>query len=274
MCQLHLLFLLSEFGPHECDECFLARHLDLLRFFRLFVIRLLCLLLQLLLLILLLVFELLLVKDDWFTAVVERHQRRVQDVCAQHLKVLTLVLCEYDVFRFEVGVDDPTDAMEIVESHKRLLGYLSDDRHWNTAIVVALDHCQQVLSKHLKCHNRVSPVWTDVEELVKHLQVVSVSSSQLHRGLTEVLANRHLPLRVLEVVRDFVKNFLFLKGTFGVLFRTLLDLEGVKLLVLELECEPYSAEVAPAEFAKQHVPRVEDLVHVTRVVAVNFVVVE
>jgi hypothetical protein len=98
-----------------------------------------------------------------------------------------------------------------------------------------------------------------VEELVKHLQIVRVSSGGLVGGVFEQAANLLLPERVLEVGCDIVANLFFFKSALSVFLSRLLNFECVQLFVLQLECEPNRAEMAPAQLLEDHVSVVKDL---------------
>jgi len=50
-------------------------------------------------------------------------------------------------------MDDTADSVQIVESDQYLLGYLTDDRDWNSFIVVLLDQVEQVLAEHFERHH-------------------------------------------------------------------------------------------------------------------------
>lgn len=56
----------------------------------------------------------------------------------------------------------------------------------------------------------------------------------------EHLLDRFDPVGLSVAVGHVLQNFLFLQRAFGVLLGALLNLEGVQLLVLELEREPHS----------------------------------
>lgn len=73
-----------------------------------------------------------------------------------------------------------------------------------------------------------------MEELVVHLKVVSVGAGDVEARVLLVPPHRLYPLFVLEVAGDIEEDLFLLHGALSVLVSTLLDFEGVKLLVLQL----------------------------------------
>ena len=65
---------------------------------------------------------------------------------------------DQDIFRFQVGVDDATLAVEIVQAEQDLLGDLLDQRHGDAPMVPALDQAQQVFPEHFEDHADMQPV--------------------------------------------------------------------------------------------------------------------
>lgn len=79
--------------------------------------------------------------------------------------------------------------MQVVQPKQGLLANFTHDRHWNALVLILLNHRQQILAQHLKCHHRVSPVLRMMEELVEHLQVVGVRARDFERGVLVDLSN-------------------------------------------------------------------------------------
>lgn len=129
----------------------------------------LSLLLLFFLLVLFLVFELFLVESNRLTVLVELDELSVKHICKQHLKSLSLGLSKHNVFRLKVSVDNLANPMQVVQAQQGLLGNLPHDGHWNAVVVILLDLSKQILTEHFKRHDGMSPVGSNVEELVKHL---------------------------------------------------------------------------------------------------------
>lgn len=78
----------------------------------------------------------------------------------------------------------------------------------------------------------MTPVVRVVEELVEHLQVVSVGASHLKLAIGHVLSHRLYPSFVLVVAGHVEQDLFFFHGALGILVGTLLQFESVQLLVL------------------------------------------
>lgn len=122
--------------------------------------------------------------------------------------------------------------MQVVESHQGLFGYLPNHRHRYTTVIVLLDHCQEVLTQHLKGHHRVPAIRSNMEELVIHLQVMCVRLGHFKLGLPQILPHRLLPFRVFEVIGNLIEDFFLFHRALCVLICGLLDLHCVQILVL------------------------------------------
>ena len=70
-----------------------------------------------------------------------------------------------------------------------------------------------------------------VEEVVKHLQVVSVVSCRLEFRIPEVLAQELSPIWISEILSNFIQNLLLFIRRLYVLLCTFLNLECVELLI-------------------------------------------
>ena len=198
---------------------------------RLVLLLLLRQLLPLLSIFLLLIFELFGVQDDWLVRLEELDQGPAKNVLVQIFKLLLFGKRKYNVLRFQISVDDTADAVHVVEAQQKLAGEAPYNRDWDAAVVVLFDKAQEILPKHLHRHRVVLSVQGMVEELVEHLQIVRVITRRLQLWVLEVCTEEVVPFRVPKVLCDFIEYFLFLKGRVDVLFGTLLDLEGVQLLI-------------------------------------------
>lgn len=108
-------------------------------------------------------------------------------------------------------MDDTADAMHIVKAQKELASEAAHDGNWDAAVVVLFDQAQQVLAKHLHCHCVMFSVQGVVKELIEHLQIVRVISGSLELRVLKVCTQEVGPLRVLEILRNFVKYFFLLE---------------------------------------------------------------
>lgn len=80
-------------------------------------------------------------------------------------------------------MDNLANPMQIIQTHKCLLRYFPHYRDWNAPIIVFFDHGKKVFAQDFKGHYRVSAVGADMEELVKHLEIMGVVSLNLEVGL-------------------------------------------------------------------------------------------
>lgn len=198
---------------------------------RILILLLLHELLPLLAILLLLVLELLGVQNDRLVGLEEFDEGATEHVLVEVLELLLLGQREDDVLGLQVGVDYPADSVHVVEAEEELAGQAPHDRDGDAAVVVLLDQAEQVLPEHLHGHRVVLPVDRMVEELIKHLQVVRVVARCLELRVIEMLPQELGPLRVLEVLGNFIKNLFFLEGGIDVLLGTFLYLQGVELLI-------------------------------------------
>ena len=98
-----------------------------------------------------------------------------------------------------------------------------------------------------------------MEELVKHLKVVRVGSSDFECVILHVFAHGCDPFGVLEVASHVIQDLLFFHGALSVLVRAFLNFESIQLFVLQLQGEPDSREVAPTKFTQNDVSIVNNL---------------
>jgi len=71
------------------------------------------------------------------------------------------------VFGFQVGVDDATLSVQVIQAQQHLLSDLLHQRQRDTPMVPPLDQTQQVLTKHLKYHAYVYSIRTLVFKRVQ-----------------------------------------------------------------------------------------------------------
>ena len=209
-------------------------------------------------LVFLVVGKLLFVQQDGLRVLVQLDEWRVQHLLLQQHQLSVRLDLKDHVLWLEIRMNDITDAMKVVESHQALSGDLSHDWHGYTLISEALDEGQEVAAEHLEGHDRVASVHAMMEELIEHLEVVRVRPRNLKHLVLFVLADRIDPCLGLIVAGDIEQDFFLLQSALRVLVCTLLDLQSVKLFVLELQGEPNGGKVAPAELFKDDVLVVEN----------------
>jgi hypothetical protein len=85
---------------------------------------LLCLLFLLLFaLFFLLIFELLRIQNNWLVLFKKIDEWAGENMLIQELKFLSFSQCKHHVLRFQIGVDDATDSVHVVETQEHLLAH-------------------------------------------------------------------------------------------------------------------------------------------------------
>lgn len=74
---------------------------------------------------------------------------------------------DQNVFGFEVGVDDATFPMQVIQAEQDLFGDLLHERHGDSSMIPSLDEPEQILPQDLKHHADVHPVGTFVLERIQ-----------------------------------------------------------------------------------------------------------
>ena len=74
---------------------------------------------------------------------------------------------DQNIFGFEIGMDDATFAMEIIQSQQDLFGDLLHQGHGYPTMIPSLDQTEQILSQDLKHHADVHPVRSLVLERIQ-----------------------------------------------------------------------------------------------------------
>ena len=166
-------------------------------------------------------------------------------------------------------MDDVADAVKVVESHQRLPGDLSHDGHGDTLEVEALDEGEQVPAKDLEGHDRVTTMHGVMEELIVHLKVMSVSAGHIEVRIPLVLSHRIDPLFIIVVARNVKEDLFLLHRALRVLGGTLLNLESIELLVLQLQGKPHSREVTPTKFLQDDILVINDLTRTMHIIVLS-----
>lgn len=65
---------------------------------------------------------------------------------------------DQDVFGLQIGVNDATFPMQVVQAQQNLFGDLLDESHRNPPMIPFLDQAQQVFAQDLENHTDVCPV--------------------------------------------------------------------------------------------------------------------
>ena len=146
-----------------------------------------------------------------------------------------------DVLGFEVGVDDATLAVQIVQAKQDLLGDLLHEGDGDAPVVPALDQAQQVLAQHLEDHADVGAIGAFVFEGVEEGH--------------DVLAARVVGLGL----DDLAEQLDLIDGGLGVVRGRAHDLEGDVLLGDVVAGQPDRAEMAPTQLAHDRVFAVLEL---------------
>ena len=77
---------------------------------------------------------------------------------------LILVQGDNHIFWLQVSVNDSTLPMQVVQANQNLLGHPTNQREWNTLVVVSFHDFEKVNSQNLKHHDEVLPIWTGMNE--------------------------------------------------------------------------------------------------------------
>jgi hypothetical protein len=78
-----------------------------------------------------------------------------------------IVDTDQHVLRFEIGVNDATFSVDVIETEQHLLGDLFANVIWDTSMVISLDQAEQVLAENFKDHAHVRAVGSAVSEMVQ-----------------------------------------------------------------------------------------------------------
>jgi hypothetical protein len=112
--------------------------------------------------------------------------------------LLDIADLDKNVFGFQIGMDNATLAMEVIQTKHHLLGDLLHEGHGNPAVVPTLNQTQQVLSEDLENHADVDTIRALVFEGVEQ------TDDMLATGMGRVGLN------------DAIQQFDFIDGGFGV----------------------------------------------------------
>ena len=113
-------------------------------------------------------------------------------------------------------MDDLTYSVQIVKAHQALLGHDTNEGHWHTFVIIALDHLQKVDAEDLEDHDEVLPVGAMVQEAVQKLNTATIVASdilELLRFILVVLLQGTKPLWLHPITSHLVEDFDFVKGS-------------------------------------------------------------
>lgn len=101
--------------------------------------------------------------------VVLAHFSRRQLASLRNFLDFIVTQANHYVFWFEIGVDNLTHSVHVVQPDEALLGKASDKRQRNTVVVVSFDDFQEIDSKDFKHHYKVLSVGAVMDERIKQL---------------------------------------------------------------------------------------------------------
>ena len=78
--------------------------------------------------------------------------------------LLDIANLDQDVFRLQVGMDNPAFPVHIIQTQQHLFCDLLDQRHGDAAMVPALNQTQQIFTQHLEDHADMDTIGTLVLE--------------------------------------------------------------------------------------------------------------
>lgn len=83
------------------------------------------------------------------------HLGRRQLARARNFGDFILSQTDYNVFRFEIGVDNFAHAMHVVQANQALSRKLACQGHGHSLVVVSFDDLKEVHAENLEHHNEV-----------------------------------------------------------------------------------------------------------------------
>ena len=164
-------------------------------------------------------------------------------ICTFQLTTLfdfqNFLVCEAQtyVLWFQIGVDDFTHAMEIIQARQTLSSHRSDDRKGSSLIIISFNDLQKIHTENFKNGDEMFAVRAMMQETIKQLNAVAVIASdplQSFRFLRVVLLKRGQPLFLHPIARALVENFYLIKCSLEVLGSTPLDLECYIGIILDI----------------------------------------
>ena len=145
--------------------------------------------------------------------------------------VLDIANLNQDIFGLQVGVDDATFTVHVVETQQDLLGDLFYQGHGDASMIPSLDETQKILAQHLKHHADVHAVGP---AMLKGIQQADdmFSSRMAWLGLD-----------------DLVEQLDFVDGRFRVVGGRADDLERDMAIRDRVSGQPDGRKMAPAQLA-------------------------
>jgi hypothetical protein len=83
------------------------------------------------------------------------HLGRRQLTRARNFGDFILSQTDYDVLRFEVGVDNFAHAMHVIQANQTLSRKLASQGHGHSLVIVSFDDLKEVNTKNFEHHNEV-----------------------------------------------------------------------------------------------------------------------
>ena len=72
----------------------------------------------------------------------------------------------HNVFRLEISMNNLAHAMHIVKTYEALSCKLSNQRQWDSFVVITLDNLEEINTQDFKYHNKMFPIWPMVYERI------------------------------------------------------------------------------------------------------------
>lgn len=139
------------------------------------------------------------------------------------------------VLRLQIGVNDSTFPVQVVQTQQHLLRNLFDERHRNAAMIPSLDQSKQVFSQHFKYHADVDTIGALMLERVEQTD--------------HMFATRVGWLRL----DDAIQQLDLVDSGFGIMSGGANDLQGDVLAGRRIAGQPDCRKVTPPELAHDHV---------------------
>mmetsp|Transcript_60913 Transcript_60913/g.161766 ORF Transcript_60913/g.161766 Transcript_60913/m.161766 type:complete len:385 (+) Transcript_60913:1025-2179(+) len=161
------------------------------------------------------------------------------------------------VFWLQVGVNDATDPMQVVQTNERVGRNLAHNLEGDTFEVVSLDQGKQIGTHGFKHHAHVLPVWPKVLEIVGELHHTCERHTWEDVAVWAALCG--FPVVQAAAFRGLRKQLDLVVGSFRVVRGALLDLHRHEpVCILHVLAQPHGGEVPPSELGDDEVLSVVD----------------
>lgn len=96
--------------------------------------------------------------------------------------ILDIIDADEDVFRLEVGVDNATASVHVVQAEEDLLADLAHEPNWYALSLMSLDEAEEIFAQDLEHHANVNTIWALVLEMVEERDDVRTAGVGLVGG--------------------------------------------------------------------------------------------